>query len=250
MLKDFVYGVKIFLRGVFSFYGDKSLWRYAALPLFCTFIACAVLFYGAYIAGSSMAVVVRDWSAGLPDYLSFLSAILGGAVFIISLLLSVVIAISALGVIYECFGGVFFDALIEKFAEKYYGKTTVIRDMKFNISFMFASLWYGVKTLLISLPLLLLAVIFPIIGKIVLITVMGYRFGICYPVAAGFCQGRSFKESMAMLASKKAVVSGFGVTAYILLMLIPFAVIFLLPGIVLGGVILFQEKCTDSDSSL
>ena len=112
-----------------------------------------------YIAGSSMAVVVRDWSAGLPEYLSFLSSILGGAVFIISLLLSVVIAISALGVIYECFGGVFFDALIEKFAEKYYGKTTVIRDMKFNISFMFASLWYGVKTLLISLPLLLLAVI-------------------------------------------------------------------------------------------
>ena len=48
----------------------------------------------------------------------------------------------------------------------------------------------------------------------------------------------------------KNLVSGFGVAAYILLMLIPFAVIFLLPGIVLGGVILFQEKCTDSDSSL
>ena len=106
MLREFVCGVKIFLRGVFSFYGDTSLWRYAVLPLFSACIACAVLFYGAYVAGSSAAMLVRDWSAGLPKYLSFLSSILGEAVLIISLLLSAVIAISALGVIYECFGGV------------------------------------------------------------------------------------------------------------------------------------------------
>ena len=248
MLKEFVSGVKIFFRGISLFYGDRSLWRYAALPFICTCAACAVLFYAAYLAGKAASAAVGNWVAELPDYLGFLSGILGGAAVVVSLLAAAVIAISLLGVLYECFGGLFFDALIEKFSGKYYGAACLKRDLRFDVEFILASAVYGIKTLLISLPLMLAALMFPVVGQMIFAVVMGYRFGICYPVAAGYCRGKSFKESLQLTKPHKYAVAGFGITAYTVLMLLPLAVIVLLPGIVLGGVILFQEKCLDSGS--
>ena len=250
MLKDFVSGVNIFYRGVSAFYGDKSLWRYAALPFLCTCAACAMLFYAAYLAGKWGAGVVANWTSGLPEYLAFLSGIASGAAVLAAFLIAAVIAISLLGVLYECFGGLFFDALIEKFSGRYYGTTEVKRDFRFDLDFILASAGYGIKTLLLSLPLMLLALLLPIAGQVIFVVVMGYRFGICYPAAAGYCRGKSFRESKQLLRPQKYVVAGFGISAYILLMLLPLSVIVLLPGIVLGGVILFQEKCSNSTPEL
>ncbi|MBO5900242.1 MAG: EI24 domain-containing protein, partial [Lentisphaeria bacterium] len=179
-----------------------------------------------------------------------LSGIANGAAVLIAFLAAAVIAISLLGVLYECFGGLFFDALIEKFSGKYYCILPEKRDLRFDLDFMISSAGYGIKTLLLSLPLMLLSLVFPVVGQIIFVVVMGWRFGICYPVAAGYCRRKSFSESITLLKPYKYVVAGFGISAYILLMLLPLAVVLLLPGIVLGGVILFHEKCSNTGSGL
>lgn len=250
MLKDFAAGVKIFFRGVTAFYSDRSLWSCALVPFLCTCCVCIMLFYAAFAAGRAFARAIDSWMESLPDYLDFLSGLLGGTAVALSLLLAAVIAISLLGILYECFGGLFFDSLIDKFSYKYYGIIPVKHKFGFDAAFFAASAVYGLKTLLISIPLLLLCLVFPVGGQIIFAVIMGYRFGMGYPVAAGYCRGVSFGESFRLLQSKTLLVSGFGITSYVILMLFPLAVIILLPGIVLGGVILFEEKCRNGNSEL
>lgn len=205
-----------------------------------------MLFYGAFTAGKSIASFIGKYLENIPEQLDFLIPVLGGAAVIISLLLAAVLSISLLGVLYECFGGLFFDTLIEKFSYKRYGVTPVQKNLRFDVVFLLDSALYGIKTLLLSLPLALLCLVFPVGGQMIFAVIMGYRFGKSYPVAAGYCRNMSFRETSQRLESRTSVIAGFGITAYVILMLFPLAMIFLLPGIVLGGVILLQEECFDN----
>ena len=100
-----------------------------------------------------------------------------------------------------------------------------------------------------SILLFLIALIVPVAGPCLLGIVAGYRLGVTYMLPAGFLKNRTVQEQLALLAGKKSMVSGFGITVYLLFLLPPFISIFLLPGIILGGTELLhqiEDNCPES----
>ena len=73
---------------------------------------------------------------------------------------------------------------------------------------------------------------------------MGYCVGIAYMLTPANTRGLALADMRARVSGRRSVVLGFGLTAYLLL-LIPFATLFLLPGIVLGGADLVNRELAD-----
>ena len=86
----------------------------------------------------------------------------------------------------------------------------------------------------------------PVAGPCLLGIVAGYRLGVTYMLPTGFLKNKTVEEQLALLAGKKSMVSGFGITVYLLFLLPPFISIFLLPGILLGGTELLHLMEDDS----
>ena len=65
--------------------------------------------------------------------------------------------------------------------------------------------------------------------------------GITYLICSANNSGVSIPKIQSIVKKRIATILGFGVTAYVLL-LIPFATIIILPGLVLGGSDLFNNE--------
>ena len=233
--KLFARGVRCFFVGIIRFYSNISLIKYALIPL-VLMLACMFLLF-AFVVGmiSRLGGLVETWISSLPSWINwaapFFSAVTVAGFSVISLLAAVLIILT----FYETFAGPFFDSLIRHYEKKYYGVD--LKDVPFRrtLRFLGESFCYSLSTLLISSFFLLMAFFVPFAGPCLLGIVAGYRLGVTYMLPAGFLKNKTVKEQLALLSGKKSVVSGFGITVYLLFLLPPFVSVFLLPGIILGG---------------
>ena len=74
-----------------------------------------------------------------------------------------------------------------------------------------------------------------------LVGIMGYYIAISYMICSANNRNVPISKLHTLAKKKGALTLGFGVTAYVLL-LIPFSTIILLPGLVLGGAELFNDE--------
>lgn len=142
---------------------------------------------------------------------------------------------------YEIFSAFFFDSMIEYHELKKYGHTIIKLSPGTQLKFIWDTVYFGIKTLFIFILLLLISIFFPITGQFLLILFMGYNLGISYMLCSANNCGMSIKELKEISNKKSGFIFGFGVTAYLLL-LIPFTPLFMLPGLVLGGSELFNTQ--------
>ena len=113
-----------------------------------------------------------------------------------------------------------------------------------NLKYCFDSLLFGVRTSVLFVFLFILSLIFPVAGQLLLACSMGYCAGIAYMLTPANTRGLTLADMRARIGGRRWAVLGFGLTAYLLL-LIPFATLFLLPGLVLGGTDLADRELAD-----
>ena len=71
--------------------------------------------------------------------------------------------------------------------------------------------------------------------------VVGYRTALTCLFSSGFNRMLGVREIQALAGRRRVLVLGFGVTAYLLLM-IPLISVFLIPGFVVSGILLYNEE--------
>ncbi len=233
--KSFIRGVGFAVAGVRIFYRDRSLWKYAVFAM-----GAVVLFYGALIAaavaGGRVLVeyLTHHIRTGGPGGLQWLADLVGGMAVFVVICLAALFIVYTVSSLYEVFGGIFFDALMENFEKKYYGFVAPRRSPGFCLRFVLGSMLFSINTLWLMLLMWVLSLILPVIGHIIMVAVVGSRFAAAYCAVAGYDHGLYLSETVAIMRQAPAESLGFGVISY-LLSLVPGGIVFTLPGLIIGG---------------
>ena len=78
-----------------------------------------------------------------------------------------------------------------------------------------------------------------------MVLIIGYRQALTYLFSSGFNRGLLLPEIRRLAGKQKMKILGFGITIN-LLYLIPFAVIFLIPGFLAAGAMLYNETLAEN----
>ena len=240
-ISGFLRGSRYAFSGCRAFYRDRKAWKYATLPLAAmtglyVLLFCLILRFfrrGAETLNRSL--------DGLPDWLRWLTSLVSGLSSVLGVLSALFLVGTTVCALYEVFGGLFFDPLIEYYEEKNYG-VSPRRQSPGRISrYCLDALFFGVKTSLLFVFLFALGFFFPVAGQILLAGSMGYCAGIAYALTPANTLGLTLADLRSRVRGRRSAVLGFGLTVY-LLHLIPFAMLLLLPGLVLGGADLVNRE--------
>ena len=231
---DYSDGFCTLFAGCEIFFRDKSLWRYALLPM-CLMTAAYALAIGLVMYLSSLlAARLEAWIAALPRWISWIAGFAAGSTVVIAFLLALVIAVFTMSAVYEIFGGPFFDRLILHYERKYRGTGLAEPDWKNTLLFLRESVCYSVSTFLGMIFWILAGLFLPAIGPVMLFLFMSFRLGAAFVMPTGFLFGMDLKKQRTLFSRHRMRLLGFGSAAY-LVQLIPLAPVLLLPGLILGG---------------
>lgn len=238
-LDEFTFGADCAFRGMRIFFTRPRLWPYAVPPLVCVLllyagILAAVFFWAApWLRGLVNGISLPEWLSWLQSAMNWcLSFFLWIA---IPLLLLVFI-----GSFYEMFGNMLFDILVDAFEKDAFpehpgANQTYGAVLRLTAGFVLLTIVSNLK----KIPLLLLFLI-PYIGPPLYYL---YCSGVCgrsYFHDSAIRQGFNVGILRKQVAKNRPVVFGFGVIAFILE-----AVPFLIPGLVIGGSILYHTRLFD-----
>ena len=235
-MKDFFRGACCAIDGIKYFYNDRSLWKHTIGPWLTLLAAYTGITWVIFRLAGTLASCL---TARMDNCPAFLKTLLEGSLTLAATLLAAVIVLTTLSTLFEIFGGVFFDRLIEEFEKKYY--RTVFPRVSFSRQLLFTlqAAWYGVKTTFLFLLLLLLSFFLPLAGQLLLVLFVGIRMAYSLLFAPGFLRGKNIPETKKFLSRRKMELLGFGVAVY-LLQLIPLMLPLTLPGMILGAVMLYN----------
>ena len=247
MLNDFLKGIRYCTGGIQIFFRTPELWMYALIPLLIVLafylLSLLLIWYGFGLAVK----ILENWIRTFPSWISWSSAIIGFLVKTSILMLSIAAMLFTVSSVYEIFSGPFFDRLIKRYYQIYYGKNCTDPDWKNTLLYLRESICYSLTTLLLLILLGLAASLLPVAGPFLWIAVASYRSAVTFILPSGFLCGYRIKSQLGKMKSKRMIVIGFGFTAYMILICLPLVSIFLLPGILLGGAKLFAEETNPED---
>lgn len=244
MFRDLYDGAIASIDGIRVFYAQRSLWKYAILPMMLMLILYVGVFW-------LMIACVMPWVEykltsfyTLPEFLSWLQIVIKfliGTTFVIGV---IIVFLMTLTTVYEIFGGLFFDSLIEKFEQKNFTQPPAVVSWGKTLWGNLDSIVYGINTVIIFVIVFFLSLFLPFFGQVILLIVMGYRCGVSYLFMSSIIHGERRKKIMKDFHSKRMVLLGFGLVTYGLF-LIPFGAIIFLPGIIIGANILYNKTCNN-----
>lgn len=239
-VKELFQGAALTFEGIRLFYLNRPLWKYAVAPLLPVLAVYLLLGYAAVRTVSAFSAYMTGVCADLPKFLQFLAVAASGASCLIVALIFLLIVIACTSTLYELFGGLFFDALLDRFAGDLCPEKLRKNSWQFNLKAVIDSIFYSLGTLLLIIGCFILSMLLPVIGHIIGILVISYRFGITYLAMTGFHCGRTLRQTRQLAGGRCMLVMGYGAVIY-LIYLFPLAVLFMLPGIILGGVLVYQD---------
>jgi len=243
-IDDLVYGAECVFRGLRIFYTHPRLWPYAAPPL-----VCVMLLYAGILAliHFKAAPALGSWLAGIefPAWLTWLQTALETGLTAFLWIASALILLICLGSIYEMLGGILFDYLLEAFEKKAFpdnpGGGQTIRE---TVSLTCGMALFAVVSALKMLVLLFVSFLIPVVGPLVFFLYSGGVYGVSYLSGSAIRQSAGIRVLKRQVGRNRLAVLGFGCTANLLLM-IPFFILILMPGLVIGGSILYHCKLMD-----
>ena len=153
-IRDFFGGAGYAFDGIKIFYHTPVLWKYSAIPLVLILLTYLALLTGGWYLVKYLAEFFAEKSSALPGFLQWLGTAASGAAALAVIVIFSVIAVAALGTLYELFGGLFFDALIQKFSSSFSPDQLQKNTWQFNIKALTDSIVYSINTLLIIMAML------------------------------------------------------------------------------------------------
>ena len=246
--RNYIDGVSAFITASAVFFRDRSLWKYACLPmLLMTALYVSGIMLVLYLS-ARLASHLEGWIAALPRWISWAAGFAAGGVVVIAFLLAVVIAVFTVSAVYEIVGGPFFDRLILRYEEKYHGEKLSEPDLKKTLLFMRDAAVHSLTTFLGMLFWMAMGLLGPAAGPAMLFVFLSVRLGAAFVMPAGFLRDMGRGQQRRLLSKHTMRLLGFGSIAY-LVQLIPAAPLLLLPGLILGGSELLHRIGKDEDRS-
>lgn len=243
-IREFIRGAGFAVEGIKIFYQTPQLWKYAALPVLLILLAYCALAAAGYFLVQYLSAFFAEKCADLPGFLQWLATAASGLAAVGVIWVFSVLAVVSLGSLYELFGGLFFDALIRRFSSKHCPERLRDNDWKFNCKALADSIIYSANTLLVIAGCLILNLLLPVIGPVIGAFIIGYRFGTAYLGMCGFHYHKTMRQTRALARMNFMLALGYGLVVYILFLL-PMAVVLTLPGLLLGGVKLYNDMLED-----
>lgn len=240
MFQELLAGAQYVTKGCASFYHDRKAWRFVLAPVGTMLLVYVLALWGIYFAWQRLIAWIDGTLEELPHWLGWLGACGSWLAGIVGVLVAFLLICITICTFYEMFGGLFFDSLVEYFEQKKYGQAPAENTLGETLLFCWDSIRFGIKNLLAFVLLLVFSFFFPVVGHLLLLAVMSYFLGASYLMTPANNARMRLRELKKLLRGKTCRVLGFGLLAYFLL-LIPFVIIFLLPGLVLGGAELFHD---------
>ena len=241
-MKDFFCGISYIFSGCRKFYSDTRYWKYTIIPFLCMALFYALLFWAIiYFSNLGEKQIVEFLCRWLPESLHKLISIVKYVMQFVRIATIIILLTTTISAVYGIFGGLFFDYLVEYHEKKEFGIVPASFSLLKMLRYAFSSLIFGIKSTFKIFIFFIISLIFPLIGQILLIIVTGYILSISCMISSANNSGLTIAKLQKAASKRKFAVAGFGITAY-LLMLIPFAALFLLPGLVIGGSELFNRE--------
>ena len=228
-LDDLTYGAECVFRGMRVFFTRPRLWPYAVPPLLVVLllyagILSAVIFWAA--------PGVREWLAGVsfPGWLSWLRTTLDWCMSFFFWIVIPVVLLYFIGTFYEMFGNMLFDILVDAFEKEAYPEhpgadQTYGRVLRLTAGFVLLTI--------ISYLVYFLLFWIPVVGFL-------FRGAICgrsYLHDSAIRQGFQVSVLKKQVARNRMSVLGFGIVARF-----AESIPFLIPGLVIGGSILYHTR--------
>lgn len=176
---------------------------------------------------------------GLGVGLSMLASALGWEGFWVSFAAYGVAAVAlffSFATLYEVLGGLFFDGLTARVGRELLGMEPHMPPFPEAVRRSLPAVGYACVTAALFLPALLLLLV-PVVGWVLWVAVLGWRFGVSYLFSGGLVRGERACDTLAWARAHRLAVMGFGIPAYLLLSL-PFVGVLFVPGFVVGAVLL------------
>ena len=228
-LDDLTYGAECAFRGVRVFFTRPRLWPYAVPPLLCVLALYGIILFAVIFWGAPS---MREWLAGIsfPGWLAWLQTFLDWCMAFFFWIVIPLVLLYFIGTFYEMFGNMLFDILVDAFEKEAYPEHPG------------ADQTYG-RTLHLTAGYILLTVVsYLFYFMIFWIPVVGFLFrgAICgrsYLHDSAIRQGFRVSFLRKQVAKDRISVLGFGIVARFME-----AIPFLIPGLVIGGSILYHTR--------
>ena len=239
-MNDFSQGVILVFRGIAEFLRHPRLWRFVIVPLVLVSVIYFWLFY-VFLAVwlPQLQAAVRDFFIG--SWFEFLyrcTEFLISASFYLFLVL--VTAFTA-GNLYELLGGIFFSRMVRDY------ETNILHCKIEKLSFgrdlsnLTACGIFSLVTLILYFALFIAGFFLPVVAPLATIPFIGYRYAVIYTSEAAFNDGHKLSEIPVLYRGRSGLLYGFGSMTF-LLFLVPVLPIFFIPGLVIGGTLMYHRR--------
>lgn len=237
LLDELTYGAECAIRGTGIFFTRPRLWPYAVPPLLCVLLLYALIFFAVLLW---IVPGLHAWAEGIsfPGWLSWLQSVLDWCLKLFFWVIVPLLLLLLTGTFYEMFGNMLFDILVDKFEKEAYpdhpGAVQPYRRV--------VRLTAGYILLTVGGYLVWFLIFWvPIVGFL-------FRRAICgrsYLHDSAIRQGLPVSVLKRQVAKHRPAVLGFGIVACLMESL-PF----LIPGLVIGGAILYHTRLFDDVKKL
>lgn len=239
MIKDFGSGVRLLFRGFSLVFSSPKRVLMGALP---AVITAALMITGLALLFTNIDTIV-DWLTGFADSWSetwrdVVDVLLGISIIALALGLNVILFTAITLMI----GGPFYEYIAEEVEDELGGVPEAEQIgwwRGFLVGLRSTLLLVG-ASILFAIPLFFAGFI-PLVGQtlvpVLAVCINGYLLGIELTGIPFTRRGRTFKQRRRILATRRSLVLGLSVPAY-LLCLVPLAAIVVIPAAMAGGTVL------------
>ena len=239
-MSNFGAGINFVFTGIGEFFRHKVLWKYAAIPFVLTLVLYTALFYwGMYIFLPQIIASMENFFAG--RWFEFLynscRILTVGSFYLIFFALTLFFAAN----IFEISGSWFFSRMVRHYQSRVLKENIVSLPWHREVRNVCDCVLFSTGTLTIYLLLVIISFFLPVIGQIIIVPLVGFRYAKTYCSEAIFNRGLLLRDINVVFNGRSGLLFGFGSMVF-LLFLIPFVPIFLIPGFVIGGTLLYHHR--------
>lgn len=249
-LKDFLYGGKCSLGGIKKFFTTPKYWWYSIIPIIIILVFYLLALYPFYYAGKFSIEFFNNLFANISVNIGIvwlnkiIAFLINCGEFALKAVTLITLVITWVGsslllfeTLFDISGCVFFDKLAEVYCKDFYKRDLSKISLKDNVDFASKSIIYAIKHFFIGIVMLLISLI-PIVGWIFFIPYKSTRVATSALLSTYCIMNVKFPIAREMMKRNKMALLGFGLVGFAI-MLIPFTIVFVLPGLIIGGVDLY-----------
>lgn len=226
---SFWYGVRALFKGIYLFWTHPRWWLYTLIPTLLMILITIGVWKGLTYILHDVFEVRAFFAMAWAHLLT-----LGGLYLFFP-------------VLYEALCGLCFDGLSARVYRDILKQTPPKISFWVNLYRSLPSLEYSCCTFLLAL-LLGVILIIPWVGYVIWTLIFGYRFGVSYLFSSGLMRNETVKETLVWARANRRTVAGFGISAYLILLLFPFIGLLFVPCFTIAAVFVREGRLSPNSN--